>query len=211
MARIRTIKPEFWSHPIMSKLDDSTKLLAIALLNLADDEGFFNANDRIVRNFARPFDANLLKTNKCLSKLEAVGYISLSKHDSMGTIGYINKFTKNQVINHPQKSHLKQYYSGNITVIEPEDYYQEKEKKVYDRKRKDVKLLKTKPQILDFLINTIRQPEYLANNEIVLHEGEINRHANAFSNYVVNIDALGKSEQEYSRWFANWYKQTGQK
>lgn len=43
-ARIRSVKPEFWGHPVMSKQIHAVRLLAIALLNFADDEGFFFAD-----------------------------------------------------------------------------------------------------------------------------------------------------------------------
>ena len=39
MARIRTIKPEFWRSPDVMELDNFQKLLFIGLWNLADDEG----------------------------------------------------------------------------------------------------------------------------------------------------------------------------
>ena len=48
MARIRTIKPEFWRHEDLSALPADTHMLAAALLNYADDEGYFNANPKLV-------------------------------------------------------------------------------------------------------------------------------------------------------------------
>lgn len=39
MARIRTIKPEFWRSPDIMQLDHFQRLLYIGLWNLADDEG----------------------------------------------------------------------------------------------------------------------------------------------------------------------------
>ena len=45
--RIRTLKPEFWSHPVISRQSDAAKLLAIGLLNYADDEGYFYADARM--------------------------------------------------------------------------------------------------------------------------------------------------------------------
>ncbi len=43
MPRIRTIKPEFWSDEKLATVSEATLLVAIGLLNLADDEGYFNA------------------------------------------------------------------------------------------------------------------------------------------------------------------------
>jgi DNA replication protein DnaT len=47
--RIRTIKPEFWQHPVMSRLPYDTRILALGLLNLADDEGYFSADTDYIR------------------------------------------------------------------------------------------------------------------------------------------------------------------
>ena len=44
----RTIKPEFWSHLVMARLDAPTQLVALALLNYADDGGYFYAKPVLV-------------------------------------------------------------------------------------------------------------------------------------------------------------------
>ena len=49
MARIRTIKPEFWTDEDLSEVSEAACLLAIGLLNYADDEGYFNANPKLVK------------------------------------------------------------------------------------------------------------------------------------------------------------------
>lgn len=46
MARIRSIKPEFWTDGKVSRLSDSSALLFIALWNYADDFGFFSCDTR---------------------------------------------------------------------------------------------------------------------------------------------------------------------
>ena len=56
MGRIRTIKPEFWTDEDMAALDPYTRLLAIGLLNYADDEGYFNANPALVKAAVFPLD-----------------------------------------------------------------------------------------------------------------------------------------------------------
>ncbi|HBS0572930.1 TPA: DnaT-like ssDNA-binding domain-containing protein, partial [Klebsiella pneumoniae] len=48
MARIRTIKPEFWTDEDMAEVSEPACLLAIGLLNYADDEGYFNANPKLI-------------------------------------------------------------------------------------------------------------------------------------------------------------------
>ena len=54
MARIRTIKPEFWKHEDLSALPEITHMLAAALLGYADDEGYFNANPALVKSECLP-------------------------------------------------------------------------------------------------------------------------------------------------------------
>lgn len=121
MPRIRTIKPDFWSHPILSKQDDPTRLMAIALLNYADDEGYFYAEPNLVRGFCRPFDDNSTITRRCLDNLSKIGYISICKNENYGSIGRIEKFLAHQKIDRATDSKLKQYYSTNPrrTLDEP--------------------------------------------------------------------------------------------
>lgn len=44
MARIRTIKPEFWSDGSIHRLSDSCALFFVALWNFSDDFGFFSCD-----------------------------------------------------------------------------------------------------------------------------------------------------------------------
>lgn len=55
MARIRAIKPEFWSSPNLPA-DPWTRLLYIAMWNWADDTGVGTANEREMLGFAFPND-----------------------------------------------------------------------------------------------------------------------------------------------------------
>ena len=56
MARIRTIKPEFWSSPNMAGADPWARLLFIAMWNWADDTGRGTANVKELAAFAFPHD-----------------------------------------------------------------------------------------------------------------------------------------------------------
>jgi hypothetical protein len=60
MARIRTIKPEFWSSPSMRGADPWARLLFIAMWNWADDTGRGTANVRELAAFAFPDDEDPL-------------------------------------------------------------------------------------------------------------------------------------------------------
>ena len=56
MARIRTIKPEFWDSPDTAKAGPWARLLFIALWNWADDYGRGTANMKELEGFAFPND-----------------------------------------------------------------------------------------------------------------------------------------------------------
>jgi len=43
------VKPEFWTHPVLGRQAPEVQLLALGLLNLADDEGYFLADSGLVR------------------------------------------------------------------------------------------------------------------------------------------------------------------
>jgi hypothetical protein len=121
--RIRTIKPEFWDHPVMSKQSDSTKLLAIGLLNVADDEGYFFAEPRMIRNAIRPLDDDSRITTVSLRELSEIGYISINNHPTHGAIGSIPSFLIHQVINKPKASKIKALFIEGINTVSIPDQY----------------------------------------------------------------------------------------
>ncbi len=110
--RIRTIKPEFWTHPILAKLDDGARLLAIGLLNLADDDGYFLAHPTLVRNALRAFDEDSTKTRRALETLSKVGWIEIREHPEQGQIGKVVNFAKHQRIDRPTASKLSTYFDS---------------------------------------------------------------------------------------------------
>ena len=59
MARIRVIKPEFWSTPGVETLDPMWRLLYIAMWNWADDSGRGTAEARELMGFAFPRDEDM--------------------------------------------------------------------------------------------------------------------------------------------------------
>lgn len=109
--RIRTIKPEFWTHPVMARLPDDVQLLALALLSMADDHGYFHADPSIVRGSVMPFRENLASISGSLAKLSEVGWIEVSEHPEQGMIGKIAKWTLHQKVDHPRDSALITYFS----------------------------------------------------------------------------------------------------
>ncbi len=134
MARIRTIKPEFWAHEELSALPESVHILAAALLNYADDDGYFNANAQLIKAVCFPIREPSCPITVGLRYLSGIGYIRLGRGEDGKDYGHIVKFKNHQVINKHRKSKLsmmsitwtalpEDYRS--TTVVLPEDYRQE--------------------------------------------------------------------------------------
>jgi hypothetical protein len=105
--RIRTIKPEFWMHEGLCSKSDFTRLLAIALLNWADDEGYFMANPVLIRGQVFPFLDDSKIIPRSLLELSSVGWIELGKDDEGRDVGKIINFAKHQRVDKPKRSTIK--------------------------------------------------------------------------------------------------------
>lgn len=83
MARIRTIKPEFWESPDTAKASPLARLLYIAMWNWADDYGVGKWTEREMLGFAFPNDHDVT----------AADFPSLVKEvaDAFSTEFYINR------------------------------------------------------------------------------------------------------------------------
>lgn len=108
--RIRTVKPQFWSHPVLCRLNDATQLLAIGLLNYADDHGYFWASPSLVKSALKPFNDDSVSVQKSLMELAKVGFIDLRTHETHGDVGRIVNFQKHQRVNRPSPSSIKDYF-----------------------------------------------------------------------------------------------------
>ena len=104
MARIRTIKPEFWQDEGMSEVSAESALLAVALLNYADDEGYFKAHYGLVRAGCMPLRETSLSIQDMLQELTDISYIRIGTGDDGKEYGQVVNFAKHQVINRPTKS-----------------------------------------------------------------------------------------------------------
>lgn len=130
MARIRTIKPGFWKHEDLSALPECTHMLAGALLNYADDDGYFNANPGLVKAECAPLRETAIPVAEMLRQLCSIGYIELGSGADGKSYGRIVKFDEHQVVNHKTTSKIKALFkvhgnSGNATGRLPEPYHPE--------------------------------------------------------------------------------------
>lgn len=107
MARIRTIKPEFWRDELLSNVTPEACLLAIGLLNHCDDEGYFNANAKLVEADVFPLRELSSTTTTLLQELSQIGYINVFEGIDGKVYGHIVNFEKHQVINKKTSSKIK--------------------------------------------------------------------------------------------------------
>jgi len=101
----------------MGRQDDKVKTMALALLNYADDEGYFYADPAAIRSFARPFDDQSTTTRVCLQQLMKIEYLFIRQHETRGYIGFIIKFLDHQKIDRPKASVIKKFYDDSIPTV----------------------------------------------------------------------------------------------
>ncbi|MEJ1357882.1 MAG: hypothetical protein RPU12_14790 [Candidatus Sedimenticola sp. (ex Thyasira tokunagai)] len=108
MARIRTIKPEFWQDEDLAELQDVVQLLAIGLLNHADDEGYFKAHSMLIKAVIFPLRVSSLNIQGMLTELSNIDYIRLFTGSDGKEYGLVTNFKKHQVVNRPTPSKIKE-------------------------------------------------------------------------------------------------------
>lgn len=59
MAKIRTIKPEFWDDEQIASLPFGCRLLFIGIWNFADDNGIIRSSEKYIKSKVFPYDDNL--------------------------------------------------------------------------------------------------------------------------------------------------------
>lgn len=119
MARIRTIKPGFWTHEALSSLPEPTHMLAAQLINYADDEGYFNANVGLIKAECCPLREPSVSIHCSLTELSRIGWIRLGTTADGRRVGQIVKFAEHQKINRPTKSKISCLSITWGTLTEP--------------------------------------------------------------------------------------------
>lgn len=104
MPRIRTVKPEFWTHPEILRLSIPARLLLVCLFNLADDEGRLYDQPMKIRgeSFGEKDRINILTL---LHELDSEGRILRYEVDGRECIQVVN-FRRHQSISHPRPSSI---------------------------------------------------------------------------------------------------------
>jgi len=107
MARIRTIKPEFWTDKKIIRLSRDARLFFIGLWNFADDNGVLEADPLQLKAWIFPVDPDIgiEEIEKFLAELEKLELIKIYEINGTSYI-WIKNFSKHQKIDRPRKSNL---------------------------------------------------------------------------------------------------------
>ena len=108
MARIRTIKPDFWGDfRLAQELSRDVRLFYIALWNQADDEGRFLAHPRRLLGAVFPYDEDISAADirEWLEMLALTGRLTMYEVDGE-PYAQLTKFPTHQKINRPQASRI---------------------------------------------------------------------------------------------------------
>jgi len=107
MARIRTIKPEFWTDEKIGALKRDVRLLFIGLLNLADDEGVLKAVPAFIKGQIFPYDDEL-RNNTVKDWLDTLEKARMLIPFTLNGESYyiIRTFKSHQTINRPTASKI---------------------------------------------------------------------------------------------------------
>jgi DnaD/phage-associated family protein len=105
MARIRTIKPQFWTDEKIGQLSWGARLLFIACWNLADDEGILIWNSSYLRGQVFPYEKrlSLAQVMRMMNELTSLG-MCICYTSGANNYAFIPAFAKHQTINRGQPS-----------------------------------------------------------------------------------------------------------
>lgn len=126
MARIRTIKPEFWEDETVGKLSRDARLLFIACFNLADDKGRLRWSPAYVRSSAFMFDDDLTLADveKLMTELTDLNLVRAYTAGKGGQwLAVVVNFLKHQVINRPSPSQLPPPPSDDPEALFDADFF----------------------------------------------------------------------------------------
>ena len=106
MARIRTIKPQFWDDTKIRVLSRDERLLYIGMWNFADDLGVVNGDQLWLKSKIFPYDQiQVQQFGKWIADLARHGFIRLLSYNGEGFV-YLPNFARHQVINRPNLQDL---------------------------------------------------------------------------------------------------------
>ena len=114
MARIRTIKPDFFTDEKMAKISSWARLLFIGLWIHADDDGIMAYSAHRVK--VQLFPTDDVDVSVLVGELQAIGCVYLFEVDGHNYLGVPN-FLKHQRINRPTKSRFPNLSLSQVRKI----------------------------------------------------------------------------------------------
>lgn len=105
MARIRTIKPDFWTDESLTECSMSARLLFIGTWNFADDNGNIQRSAKQLK--MKIFPADVIDCDPLVSELIAHGLLIEYSVNGEKFL-HIKGFSTHQLINRPTKSNIPQ-------------------------------------------------------------------------------------------------------
>ena len=104
MARIRTIKPQFWLDENLGSIKREARMLYIGLWNLSDDRGVFEWRPARIRIEIFPYDDDIKTPDieEWLQTLIQIGNVIYFEENGK-PYGYIPTFLEHQEIKNPSK------------------------------------------------------------------------------------------------------------
>lgn len=117
MARIRSIKVEFWAHEGLSRVSRDARLFFIGLWNFADDAGRARAHPSVLKGQIFPYDE--IDVVPLLCELEEGGFVRRYVVDGQAFL-CIPGWARHQVINKPSNTRLLPGPPGDDPTPPPE-------------------------------------------------------------------------------------------
>lgn len=108
MARIRTIKPEFWTSEQIVECSRDARLLFIGLWNFCDDQGVHPNSERTIRARVFPGDDDVTSdvVRRLIAELVSNGLVGVYEVDGIEYL-HVLGWTKHQKIERPNAKHPK--------------------------------------------------------------------------------------------------------
>jgi hypothetical protein len=106
VARIRSIKPEFFTSETIAALPLSTRLTFIGLWTYVDDNGVGHDNELLITAAIWPLERDnletLARTREDLATLSRIGLVSRYRDSRKGYV-YVTSWDEHQKVDHPRK------------------------------------------------------------------------------------------------------------
>jgi hypothetical protein len=105
MARIRSIKPDFFTSETIARLPVSARLTFVGLWTHVDDNGVCRANELLIAAALYPLDGveGIERTREDLRRLSGESLVTLYEHDAKRFL-WVTSWDEHQKVSHPGKS-----------------------------------------------------------------------------------------------------------